>query len=965
MRNHLQALSQAWVVCAIAALGLSTAAKATEEEDGRVKIGDTDWVSIDSPHPYPAGQGKREVVWEQTFHHEGATFVHIHLASDTSLADGDMVFVTNADGEDGCTVTGADATDWWTCFVPGDTANLELVAGPDGGGHGVVIDRISWGTAPLSGDAGEGGVAGGDVYSICDTHVPSRIRTSDPVCRVAFENDCGGTYYCTGWLFSPHGHLMTNAHCANSQSEANSMGCRFNYVDGACDRDGQPNPDDYASDIEFIWMDCDLDVAVFKVNDPQDGNPADVYGYLPISPVLPGVGTSLWIPQHPGGTSRQVTEDCSIVDNNSQGWNNCEDPPDDCDATHERAGMTSLSYNCAQFHGSSGAPVLTTEDIVVAMVHAGIGAGENENNWGTRMVNFLSQFPEMIPISLILSAPDVVDELSSVQIEAILQFLVGEPVSVTTAVTWAVEPPSVASIDETGLLEAGEVEIDTPVTLHATFTWRDYRLDSEVTILVVDPSGSLELVASTPEDGAMDARQPSAPDGSAIAGWQVLDLQFNREPDDLQVDDFAITQQGVASDAPLIANVSTIGEANVRVTLDGIIPPRAWTTITHLPSNSVVRLGYLPGDVTGNRSVDGDDVLALVDALSGETSSLPAWSTDINRSGAFEPGDLLRLVDLLNGAGSYDAWLGTTLLVVETATVTVGNPGNAGELSGYGAGGFGPDRICGAVDYVYKIGKSEVTAGQYTVFLNAVAATDTYGLYNEKMDVDSGLPEAQYGCNIKRTGSSGSYGYSVAFDWADRPVNCVSWGDAARFANWLHNGQPRGTQDHTTTEDGAYYLNGATSEEALAAVVREPDARWAIPSEDEWYKAAYHKNDGVTSNYFDYATSSDIVPSNELIDPDPGNHATYYADSYTIGSPHYRTEVGAHENSVSPYGTYDQCGNVREWNEAVIAGQFRGLRGGSLWAGREHLPAAIRSYAPPTGEYGENYMNGFRVCEIR
>jgi hypothetical protein len=62
--------------------------------------------------------------------------------------------------------------------------------------------------------------------------------------------------------------------------------------------------------------------------------------------------------------------------------------------------------------------------------------------------------------------------------------------------------------------------------------------------------------------------------------------------------------------------------------------------------------------------------------------------------------------------------------------VTVGNPGNTGELSGSGAvpGGFGLDRICGAVDYVYNIGKFEVSAGQYTEFLNAVAAGERLAL---------------------------------------------------------------------------------------------------------------------------------------------------------------------------------------------------------------------------------------------
>src|SRR5665647_1441137 len=77
--------------------------------------------------------------------------------------------------------------------------------------------------------------------------------------------------------------------------------------------------------------------------------------------------------------------------------------------------------------------------------------------------------------------------------------------------------------------------------------------------------------------------------------------------------------------------------------------------------------------------------------------------------------------------------LAGAVYAVNMETVPVGNPGNAGELSGAGAGGYGPDRICGAVAHAYNIGKYEVTAGQYTEFLNAVAKTDTYGLYSTSM----------------------------------------------------------------------------------------------------------------------------------------------------------------------------------------------------------------------------------------
>jgi formylglycine-generating enzyme len=300
--------------------------------------------------------------------------------------------------------------------------------------------------------------------------------------------------------------------------------------------------------------------------------------------------------------------------------------------------------------------------------------------------------------------------------------------------------------------------------------------------------------------------------------------------------------------------------------------------------------------------------------------------------------------------------LSLLLLVVVSAQaitidmVTVGNPGNAPDTVVMNDGTTG----YGEVDYGYQIGKFEITAGQYTAFLNAVARTaDPYNLFEIGMNNTS---STWRGCNIQRSGLPGNYTYSVAADWANRPVNYVTWGSAARFANWLANGQPNsGIEDLTTTEDGSYYLKGAVIDEALSTVTRKSTATWVIPSENEWYKAAYHKNDGVTNNYWLYPTGTNDLPSNILNNPDYGNNANFYQSGYTIGSPYYRTPVGAFVNSESPYGTFDQGGNVWEWNEGA-------LRGGAFISGSLEMSASNTGLGYSPGGASNDY--GFRVAYI-
>ncbi|MBW1845298.1 MAG: SUMF1/EgtB/PvdO family nonheme iron enzyme, partial [Deltaproteobacteria bacterium] len=186
------------------------------------------------------------------------------------------------------------------------------------------------------------------------------------------------------------------------------------------------------------------------------------------------------------------------------------------------------------------------------------------------------------------------------------------------------------------------------------------------------------------------------------------------------------------------------------------------------------------------------------------------------------------------------------------------------------------------------------------------------------------------------------------------PVNHVGFYDAARFANWLHNAQPTGAQDNTTTEDGAYTITA----EGIASdsIVRNPEATVFVPSEDEWYKAAYFR--GVLNRFYDYPSSRD----EPMICEGPGGSATRNAAACGHPLTDY-TDVGSFTRSYSPNSTYDQGGNIWEWNEnnAVCGVGCRGLRGGDFGSDPGGLAAANADYRPVASE---SHQWGFRVAGL-
>jgi formylglycine-generating enzyme required for sulfatase activity len=276
---------------------------------------------------------------------------------------------------------------------------------------------------------------------------------------------------------------------------------------------------------------------------------------------------------------------------------------------------------------------------------------------------------------------------------------------------------------------------------------------------------------------------------------------------------------------------------------------------------------------------------------------------------------------------------------LNVAFVVVRDAGNPADVS---ENCNGPG--CGSVPYDYALGKFEVTNAQYAEFLNATAASDPLGLYSAEMDSD-----ATSG-GITRSGTDGAFSYAAKAGFESKPVVYVSWFDAARFANWLHNGQGSGD-----TESGAYTLLGGLPEPSNGlTVTRNAGATFFLPSENEWYKAAYYDPGG---GYFEYPAGTEAETACVAPASDAGNSANCDA---AVGAP---TDVGSYGLSVGPYGTFDQGGNAGEWNEQIspFNPDQRGFRGGTWAVEPITLAASLAGDLMPATE---SDGIGFRVARL-
>ena len=339
-------------------------------------------------------------------------------------------------------------------------------------------------------------------------------------------------------------------------------------------------------------------------------------------------------------------------------------------------------------------------------------------------------------------------------------------------------------------------------------------------------------------------------------------------------------------------------------------------------------------------------------------------------------------------------WLAAAMMVAIVASqpataqvtfdwATVGNPGNAPDTLTMTKGAV-PDNTTGygSVGYTYQISKYDVTNAQYVQFLNAVdpAASNTLRVYTTKMSDPSANPAGlAYTGGIDRNLAAASGArYSAKAGQENTPAIWINWASGARFVNWLANSQGSGS-----TESGVYDMSVFTGNSYATPPARANGATVFLPSEDEYYKAAYYDpTKSGTGGYWQYGTQSDTAPSsvapagtsnsaNIGAGTDGQSAGTLASTMATTGSTfdsavNYLTAVGAYTAATSAYGLYDVEGLVYNWTEGTrtsFGNQLPIYRGGSWRYNEGASGAAYRNVY--SGANATSYAwYGFRIASL-
>jgi sulfatase modifying factor 1 len=243
--------------------------------------------------------------------------------------------------------------------------------------------------------------------------------------------------------------------------------------------------------------------------------------------------------------------------------------------------------------------------------------------------------------------------------------------------------------------------------------------------------------------------------------------------------------------------------------------------------------------------------------------------------------------------------------------VTIGDTGNVA----YEGGPFGQLAGRGSVNYEYRMATMEISAAQWLEFINIFSpqiGTPFWGQLNTTAPIQPAWPSTN---QFVLTGSASEVG--------QYPVLGISWRQAAMYVNWLNNDK---ATDLWAIMDGAYDVSTFDYQEGIGftdQAAHHPDARYWIPTLDEWLKAVYYDPDKDGTGEGGWWLYPDGSDSPLTIGP-PGMGATN-------GGPFdgaNNIPLGAY-GVTTPWGLLDASGGAAEWTEELVLGDF-GIAGRML-----------------------------------
>ena len=199
----------------------------------------------------------------------------------------------------------------------------------------------------------------------------------------------------------------------------------------------------------------------------------------------------------------------------------------------------------------------------------------------------------------------------------------------------------------------------------------------------------------------------------------------------------------------------------------------------------------------------------------------------------------------------------------------------------------------------------------------------------------------------------------------NQPAANLNWYEAAAFVNFLNTSSGKTAAYDLSWSGTAWSMALWSSEQAWTAggtnLYRNKDAFYFLPSENEWYKAAYYKGGGTNAGYWLYPTASSSEPTSVTSGTSAGT--AVYRNNNPDSAPAIVNSAGG----LSPYGTMGQGGNVWEWNESALDGtnssssEFRVFRGGNWGSAAGNLRPSSRESDDPLQQ---GVYLGFRVASV-